>query len=196
MRKMHHSIMAGIAQHLAKACLTGLITAIVFHTAIVLAQTEGKAPGPEARDTGQQVDADTLRSLLEPHGWRVEREPDGSVLLIPGAATAPLPPVPVAIEEGAGQQLEREEAMTLQWDGIVLPPIREGGITIPVDTWSKAHDLARAWVAASRQEDLQVGKIRRINRRYVVSVVSNKSPYNLRYQLIIRIADGHVFPVS
>lgn len=64
--------------------------------------------------------------------------------------------------------------------------------SLPVDTWSEAQDIAKQWLNNSGTEGLQVGRIRKINRIYLVSIVGDSAPYPLKHQLAIRVSDAGV----
>lgn len=110
----------------------------------------------------QLSDVERLRSVLSHHGWRIEPDGHGGVLLFPHAAST-------------------------------RPPMAAGKIALPVDTWQEARELTEHWVRASGEQGLMPGKIRKVNRIYVSSVVSDTPPHVLRHQLVIRQDDGRVF---
>jgi hypothetical protein len=122
-----------------------------------------------------------LRALLAPHGWRVEGDSQGGVLLIPHQPVAEEPAVTYVAAK--------------RWSGVVLPAIQGGTIRVPIDSWEKAYQLTRSWIELSGQKDLFPGKIRKINKVYLVSVVSRVSPHPLRHQIVFRQDDGHMFLV-
>ncbi len=65
-----------------------------------------------------------------------------------------------------------------------------------IDTWGEAHKVANAWLGVSGMSTyLATGKIRKINRLYVISIVDKKPPHNLKNQLIIRATDGFTLPM-
>ncbi|MES9958566.1 MAG: hypothetical protein ABW086_16095 [Sedimenticola sp.] len=64
-----------------------------------------------------------------------------------------------------------------------------------IDSWSKAHTIASAWLKLSNLSGQSVGRIRKINRIYVISIVDEQPPHNLQNQLIIRATDGYTTPV-
>jgi hypothetical protein len=65
----------------------------------------------------------------------------------------------------------------------------------PIDSLEEARRQAMDWLTLTRQEDLSVGSIRKIDWIYIVNIVDKKSPHNLRNQLIIRGADGFYMTV-
>ncbi len=115
------------------------------------------------------------RQRLQAHGWRIDEEPSGAVLLYPPADAANPSTQPASAATAAP-----DCGQTVQAD-----------VTLPVDSWQKARDLAAAWV--SQQDDgVTVGRIRRVLNLYVVSIVDATPPFELRRQLVIREADGRV----
>lgn len=131
----------------------------------------------------QQLDVEALRNMLAPHSLNVERDDDGGIILIPQALPELTPDV---IPQPFAQQ----------WTGITLQAVAKGEIQLPIDTWKKVHDLSQQWLNESGYKELNVGKIREVYRIYIVSIVDAASPYSLQFQLVIRISDGHIFPVS
>ena len=74
-------------------------------------------------------------------------------------------------------------------------PLREGRIALPVDSWQEAHSLAEAWLEENGAARLRPGRIRRVNRLYIVSLVESAPPYHLRRQLVIYVPDGRVLAI-
>ncbi|MES9886481.1 MAG: hypothetical protein ABW140_06680, partial [Candidatus Sedimenticola sp. 6PFRAG1] len=64
-----------------------------------------------------------------------------------------------------------------------------------IDSWSKAHQISTAWLKLSGFNGVSVGRIRKVNKIYIVSIVASESPHGLRNQLIIRTTDGYTSPV-
>ena len=136
----------------------------------------GASPGaPVAQTQDKRVRQDDLaavRKAVEQSGWQTERRPDGSLVLYPrGAAGAP-PQSPATVPTLAEQV----------------------GVKLPVDTWREAQRIAGRWVQ-QQQRRLTVGRIRKVNWIYLVSIVDSKPPYRLRNQLVIRSQDGRVIPL-
>jgi len=65
-------------------------------------------------------------------------------------------------------------------------------ITLPVDSWNDAHSIALKWLQESGVSKVSIGKIRKIIKTYLVSIVSEKAPFVLKHQLAIRVNDGSV----
>ncbi|MCP4041272.1 MAG: hypothetical protein GY731_04845 [Gammaproteobacteria bacterium] len=130
---------------------------------------------PEVTPSTDQIvtisEIDQLRGLLESRGWRVEREAGGNILLFP-SNKSPVDP--------------------MDYRSRLLPPITAGRMELPVDTWHEARLLAKAWLKTLSRTDLTVGKIRKINWIYVVSIVDRDPPYELVNQLLIKSKDGQV----
>lgn len=131
----------------------------------------------------QQLDIEALRNMLAPHSLGVERDANGGIIFVPQTLpqlTSDVIPQPFA----------------QPWNGIVLQAIEKDEIPLPINTWQKVRDLSQQWLNESGYRDLSVGKIREVYRVYIVSIVNNSAPHSLQFQLVIRISDGHIFPVS
>lgn len=115
-----------------------------------------------------------LLSLLGARGWRAQRESDGTLLLSPlGHARgndSPLAPEP----------------------GQVPRAVARGQISLPVDSWEKAKEVAASWLESVDDPNLRLGNVRRIHRVYLINVLGSSPPYPLRHQLAIRVDDGRV----
>ncbi len=112
-----------------------------------------------------------LQGLLESRGWRVEREVGGNVLLFP---------------------ISKSQKPSMVYRSWLLPPVTSGRLELPVDTWHEARLLANAWLKTSSGTGLTVGKIRKINWIYLISVVDKEPPHGLANQLVIKSKDGRV----
>ena len=221
----------------------------------------GDEPKPaKAEDTvelpGDRIEAhdlDGLQRALEAQGWRVERSPEGDLLVFPvdpagGEGVSPVAPALVsepgpseAVDEslmprtdgdtGIAREIivatdldalqaaaaERGWAHRREADGslVLLPPgvppeqgdalscqigmVRVSGaeaIPLPIDTGEKAHRLAEFWLRASDVSSLAIGRIRQVNRLFLVSVVEPEEPFFLRTQLVIRAEDGCLMAIS
>lgn len=129
---------------------------------------------PSAPDTGGTI---LTPAQAEQQGglrhWHMETEPDGSVVLRPRstdvetAPTASLTPCP-------GTDLS-------------IP-----GMELPVDNYSEAHALAAAWLERAGVESAVVGRIRKILKVYIISIVKSDPPHLLLHQIAVRASDGHV----
>ena len=139
-------------------------------------------------------DFESLRSLLEMRGWRVERTPDGSTLLFPLGDTPPAqkpaaaaPTTLTATSEDMPQLVDcAEEPLDL---------MLTAGIKLPVNTAKEALQISENWLLASGYMELAVGRIRDINWIYVVNIVDQRPPYRSRNELVINKRNGHVLPL-
>lgn len=115
-----------------------------------------------------------LDALLAARGWRVEREEDGSLLLFPLLRAT------------------RVSSPLAQSVGHVPSAVTLGRVSLPVDTWEKAKGVAASWLESVGDPTLRLGKIRRIHRVYLVSVLGSSPPYPLRHQIAVAVEDGRV----
>jgi hypothetical protein len=79
---------------------------------------------------------------------------------------------------------------------MLVETVQSGEIVLPVDEWSEARRIAQAWLDVQGTEASAVGKIRKVLRVYLVSIVEAKAPYGLRHQIAIRTRDGKVVPLD
>jgi hypothetical protein len=109
----------------------------------------------------------TMRKRLQAAGWTLREERDGSLLLFPPRLKA--------------------EMLT------PCPGLKTtASVALPMENADTAREVAEAWLEATGLPNATVGKIRKVLRIYLVSIVSSKSPHHLLHQLAIRISDGHV----
>ncbi len=109
-----------------------------------------------------------MKEKLEAAGWRIEQTADGSMLLYPPG---------------------NDETGTVAPCAGVMTRYRPD---LPVDSWQKAYDVAKSWLADQSGMKASVGRIRRILGVHIISIVSSKRPYRLRHQIAIRNSDGAV----
>ena len=134
---------------------------------------EPEVAEPTLPDAQAEVARD-LDALLAERGWRARREADGTLLLLPlsrGSDAA------ATLEPGAGT-LSRA--------------ISEGRVTLPVDTWDKARAITLTWLESLGDPALRLGKIRRVHRVYLVSIVADAPPHGLLHQIAIGVDDGRI----
>ena len=108
--------------------------------------------------------------------WTIERLSDGSLAFHPKAKPA-----------GNSNPLARLPGS--------CPASRYtvSGVKPPVNTWSKAKAIGEAWLAdAGMVETAIPGRIRKVLRVYLVSIVTRHAPHRLLHQIAIRSADGGV----
>ncbi len=113
---------------------------------------------------------------LQESGWLVTKNQDGSVLLYPPEKTDP------GIDAG------KSPACPGTVTGIKL--------SLPVNTWKEAHDIAKDWLNNQAVTNAVVGKIRKILDIYLVSIVSDTAPHSLKQQIAIRNSDGAVIVLN
>lgn len=126
-----------------------------------------------------------FRKAVEDTGWRVESGPDEALVIYPPhtSGTHAAPPI------GAAQQ------MSPGCECLSPESVSNGRIALPLANAEAAAQLAREWIASSALSGQAIGKTRRVNSIYVVSVVDAAPPYRLRNQLVIRRDNGRIFVV-
>jgi len=139
------------------------------------AAAKKKAVGPKGGDTTAKDK--TLDQVLEERGWRVERDSDGTMTLYPQAVEA---------------EPEQQENKVIEPAQGYVPTEEESGVELPVNKWSEAKRMAESWIQVFGSGELKVGKIRKVLRVYLVSIVESKSPYALQHQIAINTSDGRV----
>jgi hypothetical protein len=145
---------------------------LLFPRAEQVSTSEGPAQAPPG-----EVGLMGLADPLEARGWRVARGDDGSLLLYP-RVDDPAAPTKRPVEACPGEQV------TL---------VRDGGISLPVDGQDAARVIAASWLAAVESpEALLVGRIRQVNRVFLVSIVMNAPPHRLLHQIAINSRTGRV----
>lgn len=148
-------------------------------------QTSNRDEVTESSSTGDAAPTDPFSQFqrsLKDKGWRVEAAEDGAVLVYPPAS-----PTTTAPARSDATPAQRGDCA-----GISSAAVINGTVSLPIDSWGKAERVATDWVTRFGHPDRIVGKIRRVNWVYVVSVVDRSPPYLLRNQLIIRADTGRV----
>ncbi|MCU7844778.1 MAG: hypothetical protein KZQ93_13155 [Candidatus Thiodiazotropha sp. (ex Monitilora ramsayi)] len=146
---------------------------------LILKPAVAESPATQtAEDVSPLSSADVVPDMPGFKYWRIEKDRQGALLFHPLSRLPEEQPLP-----GTGQSLLGQCAgHQFQLDTV----------TIPVNEWSEAYELAQRWIDESAQGQLQVGRIRKIRRVYLVSLVGNREPYRLIHQLAIRESDGGV----
>ncbi|MBF0220523.1 MAG: hypothetical protein HQL49_13495 [Gammaproteobacteria bacterium] len=121
--------------------------------------------------------SDSLRESLKAQGWRITHGDDGSTFYH----------YPKERSESGNEPLNQQPLG--RCEGVTIDS--EWG-TLPVDEWGEVDRLAKSWLQQSGKEGLLVGMIRKILRVYLVSLVNDVAPYELKHQLAIRASDGQV----
>ncbi len=145
----------------------------------VTSEEESKAGANNAVLQVDSSDLKGVRDALLASGWRLDEEPDGTLLL--------------RLDSDVSAQGRRSGARGVQ--GVLVDPVASGEIKLPVDSWSEAHRIASFWLEQQPRKDLNIGKIRRVNWVYLVSIVGNSKPFRLNNQLAIRDRDGLIIPL-
>ncbi len=123
-------------------------------------------------------DLAAAKETLVSAGWKLQEGSDNSMLLFPTREARPATNAP---------QTGSSEAMT---------SVADSGVELPIDSWGKAKTIAEHWLdAQTNSDELLVGKIRKINWIYLVSIVERGAPHRLKNQIAIRNRDGGVVPV-
>lgn len=139
-----------------------------------------------AETTARTTPFNQFRRSLKDKGWRVETAKDGSLTIYPPAQPHEL-------------QTTQQTATASQrgyCQGVDLTTVGQHEVALPINTHDEAARLATDWIANFGQADHLVGRIRRINRVYSVSIVEDQAPHHLRNQLIIRAEDGGVIAID
>jgi len=136
-------------------------------TLILIPPVQATAASPEVEDPMQDI-----KQKLRETGWTVSTSADGSMLLYPPGTPVSSKPAPVAGSPSSAQ------------------------ITLPVDSWREAYDISRDWLASQPEYGATVGKIRKINRIYLVSIVAENAPHGLLQQIAIRAGDASVIVLN
>jgi len=178
---------------------------------LMLSEQPQDAKQPEA----PTMDMEKLTTELENSGWKVRREENGSLLL---NTWAPSQQSDSELNKANSIQDIQQKLRDAGWrvvnntDGSILlfqprqthsklfpscagvaPSIN---VSLPIDSWLKAHDLAQAWLKEKSIQGVAVGKIRKILKIYLVSIVADKPPHLLRQQLAIRDSDGAIIVLN
>ncbi len=176
-----------------------------------------RAETAKAENAGGDGRLDELRALLSASGWRVTKEAGGDLLLYPKSGEeTETPGVKKSVDVQLSDRVGLKSALTTAgWevvekrDGSLLlypksdqpaddvpSPVADGRVNLPVDTWKEAHDIAQWWLDRNAAgEGRMVGKVRKVNWVYLISIVEASTPFRLKNQLVIREQDGTVVPL-
>lgn len=187
----------------------------------LLVRRPGDVPAETAKvaNAGGDGQLDDLRALLGASGWRVTKDEGGDLLLYPRPEEEK---ETAAVEKGVDVRLSdrvglKSALTTAGWkvverrDGtLLLYPrsgeskdeapspglVADGKVNLPVDTWTEARDIAKWWLDQNAAgAGLMIGKVRKVNWVYLISIVEKASPFRLNNQLVIREQDGTVVPL-
>lgn len=157
-----------------------------------------------------------MQNELQAAGWNIHRESDGTLVLYPPTASA------TEIEKDKHPLADMQQKLrktgwivTKTSDGSMLlyPPGKSASaqqtqpqaapgfppslqLELPVDSWQEAKDISLSWLDNQPPYNTAIGKIRKIFRVYLVSIVSDVPPYNLIQQIAIRTSDGAVIVLN
>lgn len=133
-------------------------------------------------------DLDLLEKMLQARGWSTSRNKAGNLLLYPASPEKQTQsPSPKKQKKGLNVLVGSCEY------GETKLNMGEK-ISLPVDRWAEAREISLAWLAQSKEEG-EIGRIRKVNRLYIVSIVAEGAPRTLLKQLIIHSLDGQVISV-
>ncbi|MCG8485986.1 MAG: hypothetical protein MI756_00795 [Chromatiales bacterium] len=143
--------------------------------------SSAKSPNPPQQNSTAPLDAMTGDLPTDMSGfeyWHIERDQRGALLF------RPVDIATVKQQTEAATKIQPTECRIHQFQ------LTNGAL--PVDQWSEAQDVAKQWLNTEGVTGLQVGRIRKINRIYLVSIVGESAPYPLKHQLAIRASDASV----
>ncbi|MCU7923100.1 MAG: hypothetical protein KZQ88_10435 [Candidatus Thiodiazotropha sp. (ex Dulcina madagascariensis)] len=144
---------------------------------ILKPQTPQSIPVTGGKPVAAQSQAELIPDLPGFEYWRIERDEDGSMRFHP-LAISPTTEGMIAEQTILGSCKGYE--------------VQSEQVSLPVDLWPEVNVLAKQWLIMSGLRGLQVGRIRKILRIYLVSLVRDAAPYQLVHQLAIRASDGRV----
>jgi hypothetical protein len=136
---------------------------------------------PASASVQVQAQSEIIPELPGFEYWRIVKSQDGSTLFYPLTTThADVSP---AVDLPGSRCCESGRAVSQR-------------VSLPVDEWAEAKEQAENWLISSGLQGMQVGRIRKVLRVYLVSLVSESPPHVLTHQLAIRASDGCVFVVD
>ncbi|MCG7872616.1 MAG: hypothetical protein N0C81_06820 [Candidatus Thiodiazotropha lotti] len=152
-------------------------------TLIPATTTSPSAKSPDPTPQISTAPSEAMRSNLPSDlsgfkYWNIERDQRGALLFHPVDISA--------LKE------QTEAATNIQQTECRIDQFQLASGSLPVDQWSEAQDVAKQWLNTVGATGLQVGRIRKINRIYLVSIVGESAPYPLKHQLAIRASDASV----
>ncbi len=126
----------------------------------------------ENAENNQHFSFQDMQQKLKDSGWAVRNNSDGSIFLFPPQkSTSHKPYICTGTKPGVT-------------------------VSLPVNSWQDAYDIASDWLQQAAIEHTSVGKIRKIFNIYLVSIVSDITPFTLKHQIVIRRTDGHVLFIN
>jgi len=126
--------------------------------------------------------------MLQARGWSTSRNTDGNLLLFPVKAEKQTqPPHPKKQAKGLNILVGHCEYGEIQLN-------LGDKVSLPINRWAEARAISLAWLKHSKKAG-KIGKIRKVNRLYIASIVADKAPYTLLNQLIIHSTDGRIISI-
>ena len=140
---------------------------------------------PTTDTTIDATSLDRLEKTLGEKGWQVERNAAGDLLLYPAAENHNEAKNPVAVHVTRLDDCVKGAKETIYPEQLSLPLRNE----------ADAKKIAEAWLTVFGKGADTIGKIRRVNMLYIVSIVSSEPPYALLRQLVIDERTGNVISI-
>lgn len=169
---------------------------------------------PPAGKTDKNRKTDPMedfRQELQAAGWNTQRTEEGSLLLYPSLPATNKKTNKNSFAVMTEQSLKRlrDAGWTVhqgvEGELLLYPPDKKQSeiavcpgvkttaqVSLPVDHWKEAASIARSWLETQPFENLTVGRIRKVLRVHLVSIVNDTKPHRLRHQIAIRNRDGAV----
>jgi hypothetical protein len=153
-------------------------------------------PGMRATVTSSSLASD-IRTKLESQGWTLTPSADGSIVLFPPSAQG-VGEISAPVQQSSELISQQMESRQAQEEGEprcgwwIADTLLDNTLKLPVDTWAEAQSIAQSWLSHEAGSDLRTGKIRKVIRIYLISIVEDQPPYKLRHQLAVRAEDGHL----
>lgn len=159
----------------------------------------------------------SLQTQLNGTGWVSKRNKDGSLSLFPPIRQQALSAETGSEGANSFEKMERklrqagwQVTHTSAGDILLYPPEKKDSnkvkacpgialtadVSLPVDTWKKAHRIAQSWLSDQENNNSSVGRIRKIINIYIISIVSQTSPHRLIQQIAIRNHDGAIIVLN
>jgi len=169
-----------------------------------------------AQVTGQEMQEDKrmdeIQVLLKASGWEALRDSKGDLLLFPQRqqdSSVKTTAVTVAPSDlAAAKDLLSSAGWRLQESDkgdLLLYPEQDtvnsklnsisglsSEVKAPVKSSKEAKLRAQSWISKNGDSSMTVGKIRKVNWVYLISIVGKSPPYRLQNQLAVRSHDGRV----
>ncbi len=164
---------------------------IIYPIAEPAPKPEPKPAAPEITTVARppvQPSVEPVLEIIQQHGWGVDREADGSLILTPPEEK---PDTTTKEPDPSTTATAEDERCT----GVSLATFSLEDVDLPVNSESEATIAAQRWIEHQALDGMTAGRVRRILRVYLVSIVDEKQPHVLRNQLSIRRADGCMTPL-